>query len=124
MSTMQPLTTVPRSRRERQERACCPMVTPAQLGDEEVRALAERFKALGDPTRLRILGLLAANEGGVCVCDLNDDFELEQPTISHHLKVLRRAGLARSERRGNWAYYSLHPSTEEWVRQTLAAAPR
>ena len=55
----------------------------------------------------------------VCVCEVNEFFDLEQPTISHHLKVLREAGLVVSERRANWAYYHLHPDAEAWVRATL-----
>lgn len=73
--------------------------------------LARMFKALGDPVRLRMLGLIAGREGGEsCVCDIAPAFELSQPTISHHLKVLREAGLLDCERRGTWVYYRLVPS--------------
>jgi ArsR family transcriptional regulator len=85
---------------------------------------AKRFKALGDPTRLTILTTLAAHPGPVCACDLGDGVALEQPTISHHLKVLREAGLVTSERRGTWGFYQLHPEAAAWVRATLAALPR
>ena len=90
------------------------MVAPA-LGEAEARAAAARFKVLGDPTRLRILALLAASEEPVCACDCACGIPLEQPTISHHLKVLRDAGLVESERRGTWAYYRIRPDAEGWV---------
>lgn len=70
------------------------------------------FKALADPHRLRILGTIARSGGEVCVCDLTDAVPLLQPTVSHHLKVLREAGLVLSERRGSWVYYRLHPQAE------------
>ena len=72
------------------------------------------FKALGDPVRLRLVSLIGARDGGeVCVCDLTSAFDLSQPTISHHLKVLREAGLIDSERRGTWVYYRLVPAALE-----------
>ena len=68
------------------------------------------FKALGDPVRLRLLNLIASNPGGeACVCDISAPFDLSQPTISHHLKVLRSAGILDSERRGSWVYYRAIP---------------
>ncbi|WP_427008298.1 ArsR/SmtB family transcription factor [Pseudarthrobacter sp. H2] len=71
------------------------------------RGIAPLLKALGDPVRLRLMSLMASHEGGeACVCDLNDAFELSQPTISHHLKVLHEAGLLEREKRGVWVYYS------------------
>ncbi|MCE0764398.1 metalloregulator ArsR/SmtB family transcription factor [Pseudonocardia kujensis] len=77
---------------------------------EEAVELAAAFKALGDPVRLRLLSLIAAHEGGeACVCDISGAFELTGPTISHHLKVLRTAGLVTSERRGTWVYYRARP---------------
>ena len=89
--------------------------------DEEALAQAvARFKALADRTRLGILTLMVARTDAICVCEVNEFFDLEQPTISHHLKVLREAGLVVSERRANWAYYHLHPDAEAWVRATLA----
>lgn len=73
-------------------------------------AFAGMFKALGDPVRLRLLSMIASAGGGeVCVCDLTGSFELTGPTISHHLKVLREAGLVHSDRRGTWVYYRLVP---------------
>ena len=72
---------------------------------------APMFKALGDPVRLRLLSMIASAGGGeVCVCDLTDKFHLTGPTISHHLRVLREAGLVDSDRRGTWVYYRLIPA--------------
>lgn len=68
------------------------------------------FKALGDPARLRLLSLIASHPGGeACVCDISGSFDLSQPTISHHLKVLRESGLLDCERRGSWVYYWVIP---------------
>jgi ArsR family transcriptional regulator len=67
------------------------------------------FRALADPTRIEILRLLAAQRGPTCVCDIVDHFDLAQPTISHHLKVLREAGLLRASRRGIWMFYEADP---------------
>ncbi len=72
---------------------------------------APLFKALSDETRLEILGLLAGAGAELCVCDIESHFALSQPTISHHLKILREAGLVTSERRGTWAYYALSRKT-------------
>ncbi len=78
----------------------------APLDEDQAADLAKIFKALGDPVRLRLLSLIASRAGGeVCVCDLTPAFELSQPTISHHLKLLRQAGLIDCERRGTWVYY-------------------
>jgi ArsR family transcriptional regulator len=85
---------------------CAPGGPPVSI--EATRELAERFKALGDPTRLAIVNQLAAADE-VCVCHLVPDAGLSQPTISHHLRLLRDAGLVTSERRGTWAYYRLVP---------------
>ena len=88
---------------------CCPPLVAAPLSGEAAVELAPMFKALGDPVRLRLLSLIASAGSEACVCDLNDAFDLTQPTISHHLKVLREAGLVTSERRGTWVYYRHHP---------------
>jgi ArsR family transcriptional regulator len=106
---MQPLTRLPS--------LCCGPDTPA-LDPRERDALAARFKALADPARVAIVNRLAAADE-VCVCDLNTAFDLAQPTISHHLKVLRDAGLVDSTRRGTWAYYRLVPEAVGALRQTL-----
>jgi ArsR family transcriptional regulator, arsenate/arsenite/antimonite-responsive transcriptional repressor len=96
---------------------CCgPATRP--LGAAESSELAARFKALADPTRVAIVNRLAAADE-CCVCDLTGAFELSQPTISHHLKVLREAGLVESSRRGTWAYYRLVPEAVQRLRQTL-----
>jgi DNA-binding transcriptional ArsR family regulator len=88
---------------------------------EAAENLARIFKALGDPTRVAIVHRLAASDS-VCVCDLNAAFELSQPTISHHLRILREAGLVESERRGTWAYYRLVPDVTSALREVFAAA--
>ncbi|MGH3612063.1 MAG: ArsR/SmtB family transcription factor [Pseudonocardia sp.] len=80
------------------------------LSAEQAEVLARRFKALGDPIRLRLLSLIASHEGGeACVCELIVGFEVSGPTISHHLKVLREASLIDGERRGTWIYYRARP---------------
>jgi ArsR family transcriptional regulator len=89
---------------------CTPMVDKA-LSEDAAADLAAGFKALGDPVRLRLLSLIAARGGGeVCVCELTDAFRVKGPTISHHLKVLREAGLIDCERRGTWVYYWIVPA--------------
>nr|WP_229740147.1 metalloregulator ArsR/SmtB family transcription factor [Nocardia rhizosphaerihabitans] len=83
-------------------------LTREPLSAESAIELAAAFKALSDPVRLRLLSLVASHSGGeACVCDLSAGFDLSQPTISHHLKVLREAGLLSSERRGSWVYYRI-----------------
>jgi|SRR5579884_2600129 len=95
---------------------CCgPATEPLAADDADL--LAARFRALADPTRVAIVNRLAAGE--CCVCDLNAAFELSQPTISHHLRVLRDAGLVESTRRGTWAYYRLVQEAVRELRQTL-----
>ncbi|MBR7830947.1 helix-turn-helix transcriptional regulator [Actinospica sp. MGRD01-02] len=80
------------------------------LGEDDAKSLAGVFKALSDPVRLRLLSLIASFEGGeACVCDVTSAFNVSQPTISHHLRVLREAGLIDSERRGTWVYYWVLP---------------
>jgi len=96
---------------------CCGPGTPP-LDESESELLAARFRALADPTRVAIVNRLASCDE-CCVCDLNDAFDLSQPTISHHLKVLRDAGLVESSRRGTWAYYRLVPEAVRALRQTL-----
>jgi ArsR family transcriptional regulator, arsenate/arsenite/antimonite-responsive transcriptional repressor len=91
------------------------------VGEETAAGLAQVFRALGDPVRLRLVSLIGAHQGGeACVCDLSAAFHLSQPTISHHLKVLREAGLIDSERRGTWVYYRLVPSALEKMAALLA----
>ncbi|MDH6117714.1 metalloregulator ArsR/SmtB family transcription factor [Kitasatospora sp. GAS204B] len=91
--------------------ACCSPMVREPLGEAAATDLARMFKALSDPVRLRLLSLIASHEGGeACVCDLTGPFDVSQPTISHHLKVLREAGLVDSERRGTWVYYWVLPA--------------
>src|SRR5919202_4262995 len=96
---------------------CCGPSTPP-LPDEARDELAARFKALADPTRVGIVNRLAAAPE-VCVCDLTDAFELSQPTISHHLRVLRDAGLVDVTKRGTWSYYRLVNDAVEPLRAAL-----
>jgi ArsR family transcriptional regulator len=91
------------------------------LADADAMALAEAFRALGDPVRLRILNLLAtAPDGPVCACDLVEPVGKSQPTVSHHLRVLREAGLVTGERRGTWVYYAVAPEQLDAVRGRFA----
>jgi len=93
------------------------------MGEGAAAGLAQVFKALGDPVRLRLVSLIGAHRGGeVCVCDLTTAFNLAQPTISHHLKVLREAGIITSERRGTWVYYRLVPAALERMAALLTAS--
>jgi ArsR family transcriptional regulator, arsenate/arsenite/antimonite-responsive transcriptional repressor len=86
--------------------ACCTPVVGSVLGAEDAARLASMFKALGDPTRVRLLSLIAAHEGGeACICDLTEPVGLSQGTVSHHMKLLGEAGLVSREQRGKWAYY-------------------
>jgi ArsR family transcriptional regulator len=86
--------------------ACCSPLSREPLTEVAAERIAPLLKALADPVRLRLMSLVASHEGGeACVCDLNDAFDLSQPTISHHLKVLHEAGLLDREKRGVWVYY-------------------
>jgi ArsR family transcriptional regulator, arsenate/arsenite/antimonite-responsive transcriptional repressor len=88
-----------------------PRLAREALDEVSCLPLARMFKALGDPVRLRLVSLIASHPGGeACVCDISGTIELSQPTISHHLKVLRSAGLLDSERRGSWVYYRVIPA--------------
>lgn len=87
--------------------ACCAPLVGAAISAEDADATASLFKALADPTRVRIVNLLANSSEPVCVCNLTDEFELSQPTMSHHLKKLVSAGLLTREQRGTWAYFSI-----------------
>ena len=87
--------------------ACCSPIAETSLDPSQAMELARMFKALGDPIRLRLLSrITSAPDGEICVCDITgDDFDVSGPTISHHLRVLREAGLVDGERRGTWVYY-------------------
>src|SRR5262245_23232475 len=89
---------------------CCAPLSEDRIPAETAALLAPAFKALGDPVRLRLMSMIAsAPDGEVCVCELTPGFELSGPTISHHLKILREAGLVDAERRGTWVYYRPRP---------------
>jgi len=91
---------------------CCPPVVQQIIRIPEAETLAARFKALADPTRLRLISLVAAQHNAeACVCELTDPVGLSQPTVSHHLKILVDAGIFCREQRGKWAYYRLVPET-------------
>jgi ArsR family transcriptional regulator len=99
---------------------CC--TTPAEaepLREAERSRLVAVFRALGDPTRLEIFRLIARQPQPICVCDVTERFQVSQPTISHHLKVLRDAGLVVVSRRGVWAYYAPDPRGLEMIEQSL-----
>jgi ArsR family transcriptional regulator len=92
--------------------ACCSPVVGQVITAAAAETLAAGLKALADPTRLRLVSLVAAHEGQeACVCDLTEPVGLSQPTVSHHLKVLVDAGVLNREQRGRWAYYRLVPDT-------------
>src|SRR5947209_20367618 len=100
---------VPKQKRPPGQRCCEPVVYPDVEREEAVR-MADVAKALGDPVRLQLVDVLRKHAGKVCVCELVPLFDLSQPTVSHHLKVLREAGIVGSERVGLWAYYFVIPN--------------
>jgi ArsR family transcriptional regulator, arsenate/arsenite/antimonite-responsive transcriptional repressor len=102
----------PKQKRPVGEPCCDPVVYPdiQREGAERMGAIA---KALGDPIRMQLVDVLRKHAGKVCVCELVPLFDLSQPTVSHHLKVLREAGIVGSERRGLWAYYYVNPEALE-----------
>lgn len=101
--------------------ACCSPLTGGALDDESADQLARVFKALGDPTRVRLISLIAAAQGAeACICDLTDPVGLSQPTVSHHMKVLAEACLVTREQRGKWAYYALVPDAFDALRQAVS----
>ncbi|WP_350348291.1 metalloregulator ArsR/SmtB family transcription factor [Agromyces sp. G08B096] len=103
--------------------ACCAPLTAEVITSDDAERLARRFKALGDPTRLRLLSIVAASAGQeACVCDLVDPVGLSQPTVSHHLKQLMDAGFLTRTRRGSWAYYRLVPGSLDGVASALLPA--
>ncbi len=88
--------------------ACCSSLTEGALDLDAAESLARMFKALGDPTRVRLLSLIAAAEGAeACICDLTAPVGLSQPTVSHHMKILVDAGLVTRDQRGKWAFYAV-----------------
>ena len=103
--------------------ACCAPIQASALGDADARTLARGFAALGDPVRLRLLSLLATStDGAVCVCDLVEPVGRSQPTVSHHLRILREAGLVTVEKRGTNNWYATVPDALEALRSVLSAS--
>ena len=99
---------------------CCGPARPAPLDADDASTLAHGFAALGDPVRLQLLGLIAGGDAdGVCVCDLVEPVGKSQPTVSHHLKTLRDAGLITGARRGTWVYYRIVPEQLAALRDAL-----
>jgi ArsR family transcriptional regulator len=96
---------------------CCGLIDPG-MSDDDAVVVAERFRALADPTRVRIMNLLIRNRE-LCVCDVNANFDLSQPTISHHLGLLRKAGLVTSDVRGRWAFYRVNEQAIEALADVL-----
>ena len=104
------------------DESCCARIVRAPLTERQSVELARMFKAIADPVRLRLLSLIASAAGGeACVCDLTDAFDVTGPTISHHLKVLREAGVIDGERRGTWIYYRALPDTLRALSAVLVA---
>lgn len=105
------------------EQSCCgvtPLYQPS-VNTAQAEEAARLFTALADSTRLTILNMLASSEAGeVCVCDITSSFNLGQPTISHHLRILRDAGLVRGDKRGKWVYYSLAKTKVEEAQKLLS----
>ena|SRR5436189_4184396 len=99
---------------------CCEPVAYPDLEREQAERMAVVAKALGDPIRMQLLDVLKRHAGEVCVCELVPLFDLSQPTVSHHLKVLREAGIVDSERRGLWAYYYVNPDALEELSRWLS----
>lgn len=102
---------------------CCPaLLQSSPLTQVEAEQLAAAFRVIADPTRLRLISLLASSPGGeACVCDLVEPLRLSQPTVSHHLKLLYEAGLVARDKRGLWVYYRLIPERLQVLRNALGA---
>jgi ArsR family transcriptional regulator len=102
---------------------CCPSLTERELTVEEAELTAAMFKALGDPVRLRLFSKVASHpDNEACVCDISD-VGVSQPTVSHHLKKLKEAGLLLAERRGTWVYYRVEPSVLAAMGHLLTPSP-
>lgn len=99
--------------------ACTTQMTELRLSTEAAEHLAGLSKALGHPVRVQIVEMLGRYEGEVCVCDVERHFDLTQPTISHHLRVLRKAGIIDGEQRGLWIYYHIRPGVLDPLRELL-----
>ena len=104
--------------------ACCSPLAREPLTAAQADQIVPLLKALADPVRLRLMSLVASHEGGeACICDLNPAFELSQPTISHHLKVLHEAGLLEREKRGVWVYYRARAEALASLGHLIGSAP-
>src|SRR3954452_20730737 len=112
----------PKQKRPAGEPCCQPVVYP-DIEKREAERMATVAKALGDPIRMQLVDVLRKHAGKVCVCELVPLFDLSQPTVSHHLKVLRDAGIVGSERRGLWAYYYVNPDSLEELSAWLSNCP-
>jgi len=101
--------------------ACCPQVLRNPLDAQEAEEMAQALRVIADPTRLRVLSILASaeNQEG-CVCDLTEPLGVGQPTVSHHLKVLSEAGLVTREQRGRWVFYRLSADRLAFIRRALS----
>ncbi|NYF09069.1 ArsR family transcriptional regulator [Leifsonia sp. AK011] len=103
--------------------ACCAPLTREPLDPAQAADLARSLKAIADPSRLRLLSIIAASEGQeACVCDLTDALDVGQPTVSHHLKVLTEGGFVTRSQRGTWAYYALVPGALDSLSRLLVSA--
>lgn len=98
--------------------SCCGTSTSI-MTEAQAERFAALFKAMSHPVRVKMLDLIRCAQGELCVCDVEANFDLSQPTISHHLKILRDAGLIESEQRGLWVYHRLHPETFAFLQQFL-----
>src|SRR5829696_5813673 len=102
----------PKQKRTAGEACCEPLVHP-EIDRASAEIMAKLAKALGDPIRVQLVDVLRRHAGKVCVCELTPLFDVGQPTVSHHLKVLRKSGIVDSERQGLWAYYYVRPEAIE-----------
>ncbi len=117
------LTLAPKTKRPKGEACCEPVVLP-DVDAAQASELARLGKALSDPIRVQIVDVLRAHAGKVCVCELVPLFDVSQPTISHHLKVLREAGIVESEKQGLWAYYYVLPGALDRLAGWLGERPQ
>lgn len=100
---------------------CCTPLFDGVVGASDASDIASAFSALGDPVRLRIVSMLAAApDGAACGCDLEGPLSLSQPTVSHHLKILREAGLVEGTKQGRWVFYRVNPDRLEHLRGVLS----
>lgn len=104
--------------------ACCTPLAREPMSADQAAQVVPMLKAIADPVRLRLMSLVLSHDGGeACVCDLLPAFDLSQPTISHHLKVLHEAGLLNREKRGVWVYYQARPEAMEAMLNLFAVVP-